>query len=450
MVMGVCRQILRRSHDAEDAFQATFLVLARKAGGIRVRGSLAPWLHRVAYRTAHRARMVGARYRVGEVELGELVGRESAPFELSPLLHDELSRLPGKYRDPIVLCHLEGKSHEEAARLLRWPLGTVSGRLSRGRQLLKARLERRGVVGAGVVLARDWGLGGSAVLPGALVESTLSLAIGGGGVSAVSTSVLLLAEGVVRVMSIEKLVAIPVVLALVATVSGVGVWGYQAGTPADAAARAGGPLAPVADQAVNPPPAAAKVASARLGRRKNDVNLLEDGETMPVKDTGGILLVTSADRKSLQALSMANNQREWQAFAIPPGVTVAPVAQGNVIALGFKGKTIHQLAVFSGRLGMWVKQDLLKPVEERISPVVGMDGHVLYQAGNDFYAFSARNSMWGVLHLTGEGEAKAAVSQGSIYVMQGKLLYVFNLNLGMWSKGVECDRGVSTRGAPGQ
>ncbi len=141
MVMGVCRQILRNHHDADDAFQATFLVLVRKANSIRVDDSLAPWLCSVAYRTACRARELAARYRsIDEVEIEEPVGsclEGTFQFDLRPLLHEELDRLPGKFRDAIVLCHLEGKSHEEAARLLQAPIGTVNSRLSRGRRLLR-------------------------------------------------------------------------------------------------------------------------------------------------------------------------------------------------------------------------------------------------------------------------------------------------------------------------
>src|SRR6185312_7827536 len=116
---------------------------------IRVGDSLAPWLYGVAYRTAHRARANAARQQTEAVDPMAVAADSSDDrafdFDVRPLLHEELARLPGKYREPIVLCHLEGKSHEEAARLLSWPVGTVSGRLSRGRQLLKARLERRGV-----------------------------------------------------------------------------------------------------------------------------------------------------------------------------------------------------------------------------------------------------------------------------------------------------------------
>ena len=118
MVMGVCRQVLRRAQDAEDAFQATFLILVRKARSVQVRESLAPWLYSVAI-GRRRGAASGSRYRQGENE--QLESIEAPPedlsqFDLRPLLHEELGRLPDKYRSPIVLCHLEGKTHEEAAR----------------------------------------------------------------------------------------------------------------------------------------------------------------------------------------------------------------------------------------------------------------------------------------------------------------------------------------------
>ena len=199
MVMGVCRQILRRPHDADDAFQATFLVLVRKSRSIRVGESLAPWLYAVAYRTAQRARAVAARYRPVPTETLEVPAEGSATdpcrFDLRPLLHDELNRLPDKYRDPIVLCHLEGKTHEEAARLLHWPVGTLSGRLSRGRELLRSRLKRRGIDVAPAVVAANW-LGETpvAVAP-SLIQVAAGAAIGLTG-PAVSASVQTLAQGV--------------------------------------------------------------------------------------------------------------------------------------------------------------------------------------------------------------------------------------------------------------
>src|SRR5262249_45040927 len=146
LVFGVCRQVLGDAHDAEDAFQATFLVLARKAATVARQDSLAAWLHRVALNVARTARTAAARRRAPERETALRTrpgpGDEVAPGDWQPLLHEEVDRLPEKYRVPVVLCYLEGRTHEEAARQLGWPLGSVKGRLARARDLLRARLTR--------------------------------------------------------------------------------------------------------------------------------------------------------------------------------------------------------------------------------------------------------------------------------------------------------------------
>ena len=149
MVLGVCRHVLRRDQDAEDAFQATFLVLARKAGTIHNREILGCWLHEVAYRTAIRARERRARS-TPRMEIQEVAESHSGPEnaasrnELRLLLRAEVDGLPGKYRSLVLHTYMEGKSNEQVARLLRCPVGTVKGRLSRARDLLRARLSRRG------------------------------------------------------------------------------------------------------------------------------------------------------------------------------------------------------------------------------------------------------------------------------------------------------------------
>src|SRR4051812_21432331 len=147
MVLGVCRHVLNQLQDAEDAFQATFLVLARKAGSIRDRRVLARWLYEVAYRIAMRAKTNGVRRRAHERQGGEMAATVSIDDhswrELRPVLHDEVNRLPEKYRLPVILCYLEGKTNEEVSQLLHWPVGTVKGRLSRARDLLRSRLTRR-------------------------------------------------------------------------------------------------------------------------------------------------------------------------------------------------------------------------------------------------------------------------------------------------------------------
>ncbi len=179
MVLGVCRQILQQHQDAEDAFQATFLVLARRGSTVRDPRVLGRWLYEVAYRIAVRSRAEAVRRRAHERQGPEMAApppdHEVAWNELRPVLHDEVNRLPEKYRTPVVLCYLEGKTNEEVAQLLQWPIGTVKGRLSRARDLLRARLTRRGLaLSVALLLVRL--SEGSAVaeeVPGPLVERTV-------------------------------------------------------------------------------------------------------------------------------------------------------------------------------------------------------------------------------------------------------------------------------------
>jgi RNA polymerase sigma factor (sigma-70 family) len=158
MVHRVCRHVLHDPHDAEDAFQATFLVLVRKAAALQRRALLSNWLYRVAYRIAVRARANRSRRHRRETQGREIP--EEAVFDVEPdrddlrsVLHEEINRLPAKYHAPIVLCYLQGKTNEEAARQLEWPIRTVKGRLTRARELLRLRLTRRGLACASAPLA---------------------------------------------------------------------------------------------------------------------------------------------------------------------------------------------------------------------------------------------------------------------------------------------------------
>jgi RNA polymerase sigma factor (sigma-70 family) len=232
MVLGVCRHLLLDTNDAEDAFQATFLVLVRKAASIQRRAQLASWLYGVAYRTALRARQNTARRHAREKQGAEMIAEEPSPEEvgreLRPALHDELNRLPEKYRVPVVLCYLQGKTNEEAARQLAWPIGTVKGRLTRAREMLRKRLTRRGLVlstvGFASLLAQSQA---SAALPPALVSGTVkaaTLIAAGQAATAgvVSAHVAALTKGVLHTMFMTKLT---IVSAILLTVSLIGTGG---------------------------------------------------------------------------------------------------------------------------------------------------------------------------------------------------------------------------------
>jgi RNA polymerase sigma-70 factor (ECF subfamily) len=145
MVLSVCRRMLRDPHDSEDAFQATFLILVRKRSAIRVEASLGPWLYGVTIRVARRARAISSRRRAIEVSDSEIhqaiVAPASPDSDLRFAIDDLLAGLPAYYRDPILLCYLEGLTHQEAANRLHCPIGTVRSRLSRGRAMLKERID---------------------------------------------------------------------------------------------------------------------------------------------------------------------------------------------------------------------------------------------------------------------------------------------------------------------
>src|SRR6516225_9461382 len=210
MVLGVCRSVLRNLHDAEDVFQAAFLVLARKAGSIHRREAVSSWLHRVAYHLAVDAQADAARRRVHERRVSTMPSADPlldlSLRELRGVLNEELQRLPNEYRAPLVFCCLEEESLDEAARLLGWSRWTVKGRLQRGRE----RLRRRSLeLSAGLFAAVASTSSASARIPATLAASTLKaalwLAAGKEPVAGViSAKVAALAQGASKTMFLSK------------------------------------------------------------------------------------------------------------------------------------------------------------------------------------------------------------------------------------------------------
>ena len=278
MVWGVCRRILPNYHDAEDAFQVTFLVLVRRAASIASRKLFANWLYGVAHQTALKAKATATRRRMRERQVAELpepAVREEVWRDVLPLLDQELSRLPEKYRALIVLCDLEGKTRKEAARQLDCPEGTVAGRLARARTLLAERLARQGLVLSSGALAAALvsEKAASACVPPLVVASTIKAAVqvaAGQATAVVSAQVAALTKGVVRTMFLSRLKRVAVVALVVGLLAtGVGVVSFRglAGTrdaSGSIAAATSDPTTPQAPSASAAPVTVVVRAGARL------------------------------------------------------------------------------------------------------------------------------------------------------------------------------------------
>jgi RNA polymerase sigma factor (sigma-70 family) len=238
-VLGLCRRLLRRPQDVEDAFQATFLALVRKAAAIRKPEAVGSWLYRVAYRAALQLRAGAARRQTqdpGHLDrLAAAPGEDPLRGDLRALLDEEVSRLPEHYRAPFVLCYFEGKTNAEAARELGRPVGTVVSRLARARERLRARLARRGLaLSAGALAAAGEGEAAAAPVPAALARTVLAaLRPAAGGAPARAA---LLAERTLRAMSMSKLQArAALLLAAVLAIVGAGALARPAPARDDAA-----------------------------------------------------------------------------------------------------------------------------------------------------------------------------------------------------------------------
>ncbi len=278
MVWGVCRRVLRSHHDAEDAFQATFLVLARKAASVAPRELVANWLYGVAHQTALKARATTARRSAREKQVTAMPEPAAAPRELwddlRPLLDQELSQLPEKYRAVIVLCDLEGKTRREAARHVRVPEGTVASRLATARAMLARRLSRHGLPVSGAALAAVLPQRAAAVPP-AVASGTIQAAthFAAGQVTAagvISLKAVALAEGVLKTMLLTRLKLITAAAALIALAgAGVAVLAQQGAAEKPPAQQARVPAEKPAALPAPPPKAAVAQAAPQEAPKPN-------------------------------------------------------------------------------------------------------------------------------------------------------------------------------------
>jgi RNA polymerase sigma factor (sigma-70 family) len=360
MVLGVCRRVLGNVHDADDAFQATFLVLAFRAAAIGQRELLGNWLYGVAHRTALAARAKVGRRRAKEKQVMDMpdpaVAPESDGREVEILLDQELSRLPDKYRVPVVLCELEGRTRKEVAGRLRIPEGTLSSRLATARRLLKERLVLRGVVlsgGALVAALRPSAAVSSTNRSAALVVAACSVAAG-----AIPPSVADLAARVLRTMmwTKRKIVAF-VLLFVVLTGCGVGVLTHRAtGGERQAGDKRGDAKAP--EKRIPPDPAARGASSRVVFECKEPVSCLAwsaKGEWLAAGTREGTVhIVEVATGKHVKDFSVGAAvaalafSPDGKMLAVSrPGLTLGPwsIATGKQIFMGGGGSsTVEHLA----------------------------------------------------------------------------------------------------------
>jgi RNA polymerase sigma factor (sigma-70 family) len=352
MVLGVCRRMLADSHAAEDAFQATFLVLVRKAASIRKRDSVASWLHGVARRIAVRARLQTARDHALERRSVAMPRAEACDewtwSELRRILDEELEQLPEKYRTPLVLCGLEGKTHEQAARELGCPKSSLSSRLVRARELLRERLTRRGITVSAVALAAMLTEKAPAAVPALLTITTVQAAMRKTG-EAISANVATLTEEGIKAMGSSKAKAgLALVAALLTAGMGV-VFGHQTRDDNPEPPRKDAPIAdqPVAENRKPktdlhgdplPPGAIARIGSLRW-RHEGEASYLAfsaDGKMLAATNQDGtVRLFDTASGKLLYRI-----RRETA--GLPSGF--GPLAfspDGNYLAYQPEYGTVH-------------------------------------------------------------------------------------------------------------
>jgi RNA polymerase sigma factor (sigma-70 family) len=394
VVFGVCRRRLRDVQDAEDACQATFLVLARRAASIKKHEALGSWLHGVAYRVAEQLRRDIARRRGRERPVIDVPQADSSVDiswrEVCAVLDEELDRLPARMRAPLVLCYLQGQTRDEAAQYLGWSEGTLRGRLQRGRQLLRVRLTRRGITLPVALVAATLAGGSEAGAAPAMLIIRTARAIAGAGTGAVpaavlSTRVLTLTEGVLKTMWMTKAKTVAaVVMAAVMLGMGTGTWTYRtlAGSPQTETSLVD---QPAADQAPPTRPVQASQQNTKTTRPPAEARpfgVLNEGHpaVQAVQFSPDGKRLAAGYSNGTVALWDVASQRQVASFP-PPGArdrdpaiqALAFAPDGRTLAVGSKNYDVFLWDAGAGRL----KGRLTALAESVVSLAYSPDGKQL-------------------------------------------------------------------------
>jgi RNA polymerase sigma factor (sigma-70 family) len=400
MVLAVCRRVLCDPHDAEDAFQATFLVLVRKAATVSRPERLGNFLYGIAYRVSLKMRGNNARRRRQEKPLVDVpvAGADSDLDwrELRPILDEELHHLPEKYRVPVVLCYLEGISKRAAARQLGWPEGTLSTRLHQARLILRDRLARRGLgLSAALTVALAQGTAPAAV-PSTLAAATVAAAslVAAGRAALVSAPVAALAEGVVREMGWIKLKISVILLASVLIAAGLG--GGARRTPA---APEGKDKAPATPAAPGPKKQTGALKTFPLGKDVKEVIWSPDGKRMASwasrseKRAGG----------DKDALDWFATVKVWDAVTGKEIASLGELKNSGLVAFGFSSDGTTLALSFFRQIEEGARVELWDARKGALKKTIEMD----YGRMTPKFAFAPDGKILAVLYAGEKGRDKS-------------------------------------------